>query len=160
MFCLLCSNPIFSQILTFKELMDLAKCRKHECFDSYILKKGFSFLKSEKSLPKGLAYNYVSNEKFLAADSLVKNAAGILFLNNLSVETFFRTNVKQHYQSILKEMKYLGFKAEKMEFPKNGVRAYYFNSKMDGYQVIVSEYRLVIKGGYSYEVNVLKNTEK
>lgn len=144
--------------------MDLSKCRKHECFNSYILKNGFSFLKSEKTLPRGLSYNYISNDEFLASDSLVKNMAGILFPHNLSVKTFFRTNIKRQYQSILTQIKQSGFEADKMEFPTNGVRVYYFNPKTYGYQVVVSEYRLAIKGNKKpmnlYEVSVLKNIEK
>ncbi|RFS15906.1 hypothetical protein [Emticicia sp. C21] len=132
-FYLLILNPVFSQILTFKELMNLAKCRNHECFDNYILKKGFRFLKSEKSLSREISYNYISNDEFLATDSLVKNETGILFPNNLSVKTFFRTNITQQYQSILTQIKQSGFEADKTEFPKNGIRAYYFNSKMYGY---------------------------
>lgn len=111
-----------------------------------------------------MSYNYISNDTFLAADSLVKNVSGIFFPNNLCVETFFRTPVKRQYESILTQIKQSGFEADKMDFPKNGVRVYYFNSKMYGYQVVVSEYRLAIKGNKKfrnlYEFSVLKNIKK
>lgn len=164
---LLFSNLVVAQILKFKELTDLAKCKQYECFNDFVITKGFSFYKSEQSTLKDKIYTYASTEEFRnigTANSLIKNLVEVTFRHNNSIIINYSTAVKEQYAGLLAQIKEAGFEAFKMENERNRVRAYYFSSKTKGYQVVVSESVPRKKGNKKYlnlyQIQILKNMEE
>lgn len=135
--------PAFSQTVTIQELIEKTNCRNAECFNSFIMKKGFS--------PDSTLHE---------PDGLISSACfkGKEFISNPSKETMgkanyscfsssskgktkidFGTCIKSHYRTILAELDSLKFQPIKSSGEDNKQITVYFNSnQFSNIKVIVT----------------------
>ncbi len=109
------TKTAFAQRLTADEMLEKSKCRTFDCFNDFILPKGFSFLNSGDTLIGNnvncKTYAYSSDKEDLNSTKEIstKNVAAIIFNSNNKVSIFYRTASKDYYLKLLNEFKSKGF---------------------------------------------------
>lgn len=112
-----------SQTVNFSDLLDKSKCKSFDCFNDFIINRGFSLSKSDETY-----YLFMSDKEFPTTSTneiTTKNVAMILFGSDGSITTSARTAVKSHYDILLKQIKASGFTSFKTKNIENGVIVYY-----------------------------------
>ena len=119
---LLFSATAFSQTVTIKELIEKTNCRNVQCFNSFIMKKGFSpdsTIHKSKGLNSSVCYK---GDKFNSGPSkevLRKpNYSCFSSQGNGKVKIDFGTSIKSHYRTILAELDSLKFRSEERRVGK------------------------------------------
>ncbi len=123
----------FSQTVTIKELIEKANCRNIECFNSFILKKGFSH---DSTIHES---NGSNNSVCFKADKInpdpskeilgEPNYACFSSPDKGKAKIKFGTCIKSHYRTVLAELDSLKFQPIKSSGEDNKQITVYFNSK-------------------------------
>lgn len=110
------SNCSFAQVLTLNNLIEKSKCNTYDCFNPFILKKGFH-LKTDTIFPLYRSYIYISDKKYTVADG--SNQATVsLYKDNSEVTVAFATESKSLYMAYLDSLTKTDFKSVELE-PEN-----------------------------------------
>ncbi|WP_337043097.1 hypothetical protein [Emticicia sp. 17c] len=143
--CLLISNSLFCQTLAIKDLIKKMTCEKFECFNDFVINKGFSFSKSERfSLSKknsGIYYSYISDSNFTATKNkgvTTRNTVTIYFLDDGTTRISFSTSVSKYYQTFLNEIKSLNYLSTGSAPMTDGVIVTYSSKTIKDYDITVT----------------------
>ncbi len=136
---LICAaSPAISQVLSADEMLEKLNCTDFQCFNGFIVSKGFTYNSSQKD--KMWSWYLFETDNFVnqaTETTRTKNIAGIGFVDSSSTFVSFATANKAYYLELLKQFKAKGFVYEKAD-NSNGVVEQYKSQTDPNISLVIS----------------------